>query len=235
MTRTTIAADKGDPDLVLVESALQGDNRAFEALVRHNEKRVYRTTLAITANPADAEEAMQETFIKAFVNLASFRRDSRFSTWITRIAVNESLQILRRRRPTDSLDDPQTPEAMFRPQRIEIWGDPERRFAAQQVKEIVEHGIAALPRTYRVAIVLRDIEQLSNDEAAQALGLSVPALKSRVLRARLMLREALAEKFQNPPTLRSRLARAAGMMRHMMAMPFERPPRGSAGKQEGER
>jgi len=149
--------------------------------------------------------------------------------------VNESLQILRRRRPTDSLDDPQTPEAMFRPQRIEIWGDPERRFAAQQVKEIVEHGIAALPRTYRVAIVLRDIEQLSNDEAAQALGLSVPALKSRVLRARLMLREALAEKFQNPPTLRSRLARAAGMMRHMMAMPFERPPRGSAGKQEGER
>lgn len=224
------ALPQRDPDHALVESALGGDNRAFEALVRRNEKRVYRTTLAVTANPADAEEAMQETFIKAYMNLSRFRRDSRFSTWITRIAVNEALQILRKRRPTDSLDDPETPEAVFRPQRIETWQDPERRYAAQEVKEIVEQAIANLPRPYRLALVLRDIEQLTNEEAALAMDLSIPALKSRVLRARLMLRETLAEKLQNPATLRSRLARAAGMMRHMMVMPFARSPREKGGR-----
>lgn len=228
----TAPAPECDPDLALVTNALGGDARAFEMLVRRNEQRVYRTTLAITSNPADAEEAMQETFVKAYLNLARFRQDARFSTWITRIAVNESLQILRKRRPHQSLDDPDVSEALFRPQRIETWQDPERRFAAQQIKEIVEEAIAALPRPYRVAIILRDIEQLSNAEAAAALGLGVPALKSRVLRGRLMLREALAEKFQNQPTLRSRLARTAGMMRHMITMPFSRPPgKGSEGEQ----
>lgn len=220
-----------DEDGPLVERVLNGDQHAYEQLVRRHEKRVFRTTIAILSDLADAEEAMQETFLKAYVNLNTFRRDARFTTWLTRIAVNESLQILRRRRDTASLDDPETPPQHFRPSRLEEWhASPERRYAAAELKQIVEDAIRALPPAYRVVFLLRDVEQLSTEETAEALGLSIPATKSRVLRARLMVREALAARFEKPATLRSRLRRAASMARNMMAMAFERPAGRAGGR-----
>ncbi|MCL6480265.1 MAG: sigma-70 family RNA polymerase sigma factor [Firmicutes bacterium] len=213
-----------DEDGPLVERTLEGDRQAYEQLVRKHEKRVFRTTIAILGELADAEEAMQETFLKAYQNLHTFRRDARFTTWLTRIAVNESLQILRRRRDTAALDDPETAPQNLRPHRVEEWyANPERHYAAAELKRIVEEAIRALPPTYRVVLLLRDVEELSTEETAAALGLSIPATKSRVLRARLMVREALAAYFEKPPTLRSRLRRATSMVRNMMAMALERP------------
>ncbi len=213
-----------DEDAPLVERTLEGDQQAYEQLVRKHEKRVFRTTIAILGELADAEEAMQETFLKAYQNLHTFRRDARFTTWLTRIAVNESLQILRRRRDTTSLDAPEAPPQDLRPRRVEEWyANPERRYAAAELKRMVEEAIRALPPAYRVVFLLRDVEELSTEETAEALGLSIPATKSRVLRARLMVREALAAHFEKPPTLRSRLRRATSLVRNMMAMAFERP------------
>ena len=186
-----------DDDLAIVDRVLAGDKEAFGELVRRHERRVYRTTLAVTSNPDDAEDAMQETFLKAFQHLAEFQRASRFSTWLTRIAVNEGLQRLRRRRITDSLDELIASEEEMKPRQVEDWHDnPERLYARQQIREFVEEALRSLPAAYRVAFVLRDIQGLDTEEAAAALGLTISALKSRLLRARLMMREALAGRFQ---------------------------------------
>ena len=204
----------GDDDLPLVDRILGGDNQAFEELVRRHERRVFRTAVAITGNSEDAEEAMQNTFLKVFQHLADFERSARFSTWLTRIAVNEGLQILRRRKNMQSLDDPDMPGEEIMPRRTGEWhSDPEKLYATQEMRTIVEEALRRLPPAYRVAFVLRDIEELSTEEAAEALGLSTTALKSRLLRARLMMREELAARFERPASLRDRVMKA-GMMIH---------------------
>jgi len=214
-----------DQDLQLVDRVLAGESQAFETLVRRQERRVFRTTLAVTGNPEDAEEAMQDTFLKTYQHLAEFRRDSRFSTWLTRIAVNEGLQRLRRRKPTESLDDPGTRDDQPQPRQLEDWGaDPEQRYAVQELREMVEAAIRALPPAYRVVFVLRDVEGLTTDEAVAVLGLSIAAVKSRLLRARLMVREALAGRLAKRPTLKSRLLDARALIGKILAMPVRRAP-----------
>jgi len=208
-----------DADLALVERVQAGDRRAFETLVRRHERRIFRTTLAVTGNEADAEEAMQDTFLKAFQHIGEFRGDARFSTWLTRIAINEGLQRTRRKREMVSLDDPEHPLEAALPRRTDEWAsNPEQLCAAGEIKELVENAIRALPAPYRVVFVLRDVEQLSTEETSAAIGLSIPGVKSRLLRARLMLREALAPKFEQAPTLRKRLRRAGMTMQHMLQM-----------------
>jgi RNA polymerase sigma-70 factor (ECF subfamily) len=207
-----------DEDEPLVDRVLAGDSQAFEELVRRHEGRVYRTTLAVTGNQEDAEEAMQESFLKAYQHLGGFQRASRFSTWLTRIAVNEALQILRRRRPTDSLDELVEVGEQKLPRQFEDWHDsPEERYAKQEIRQLVEQAIHSLPATYRLALVLHDIEGLSGEEVAAALELSLPAAKSRILRARLLLREALVPKFKKPTSLKSRVLRVQSMVRMAMA------------------
>jgi RNA polymerase sigma-70 factor, ECF subfamily len=213
-----------DEDLQLVNRVLAGEKQAFEELVRRHERRVYRVTLAITGSPEDAEEATQETFIRVYRHLAQFRRESRFTTWLTRVAVNEALQVRRARKPTVSLDDPEIPvEEDMMPRRVENWyADPEKRYAREELRRIVEAAIQSLPTIYREAYVLRDVEGLSTEEAAEALGQSVTAMKSRLLRARLMMRKALAARFEQPPSLKSRIRRAHSMLRMALAMHKER-------------
>lgn len=219
-----------DADGALVDRVLAGDTRAFEELVRRHERRVFRVTLGVTGNQEDAEEAMQDAFFKAYKHLAEFQRASRFTTWLTRIAINEGLQRLRRRRDTVSLDDPDSSAEEMMPERYGEWDEnPERKFARQEIRTLVEDAIRALPPPYRIAFVLRDVEEMTNEEAATALGLTVPAMKSRVLRARLMLREALAPKFERPPTLKSRVLRASAMLREALAARF-RPAAGQKGR-----
>jgi len=195
-----------DDDLPIVDRVLAGDTQAFEELVRRHERRIYRTAFAITGNPEDAEDAMQDTFLKVYQHLGEFQRASRFTTWLTRIAVNEGLQRLRRRRKTESLDDPVMSEEDIMPRQVEDWRDnPEKAYATQEIRQFVEEAIRSLPPAYRVVFVLRDVEELSTEEAAEALGLTISALKSRLLRARLMVREALAARFGRPAGQKSEM------------------------------
>lgn len=198
-----------EDDFLLVDRVLTGDRRAFEPLVRKHERRVFRVTLAVLGNMEDAEEAMQDAFVKAFRHLDQFRKESRFTTWLTRIAVNEAIQKRNARKNFVPLTEAESAKE-FAPKRYEPWKDnPEHLYGKQEVHRIVEDAIQSLPEIYREAFLLRDVEELSAEEAAEALEISVPALKSRLLRARLMMREALAEKFEEPPTLKTKIVHKA--------------------------
>jgi len=197
-------------DLILVDRVLAGDRRAFEPLVRMNERRVFRVTLAVLGNIEDAEEAMQDTFVKAFRHLDQFRREARFTTWLTRIAVNEAVQKRNARRNFVPLADVESSEEQFTPKMRESWrSNPEQLYGKQEIHRFVEEAIQSLPEIYRAAFVLRDVEELSAEEAAEVLAISVPALKSRLLRARLMMRESLSERFEEPPTLKTKIVHTA--------------------------
>ena len=196
-----------DEDLVLLDRILTGDARAFEELVHRHEQRIYRVAMGIIGNHEDAQEAIQQTFLKVYQHLGGFQRSSKFTTWMTRIAINEALQIRRRRRPTVSLDDPQVSDEGVMPRELRDWhDDPGKIYDKQQIREIVERAIQSLPTIYREAFVLRDVQGLTSEEAAAALGIRVSALKTRLLRARLMMREELALYLQREPTLKSRAA-----------------------------
>jgi RNA polymerase sigma-70 factor, ECF subfamily len=187
-----------DPDGALVDRVRNGETDAFADLVRHHSRRVFGTLLGILGNVDDARDSTQDAFLKAFQNMESFQGRSKFSTWLTSIAVNTGTELLRRRKPTESLDDCDD-ELGFRPRQIQSWVDnPEQQVAKAQMNELVRRGVLRLPEKYRVAVLLRDVNQVSTEEAAAALNLSIPALKARVLRGRLMLRESLAPHFSRP-------------------------------------
>jgi RNA polymerase sigma-70 factor (ECF subfamily) len=221
MDVTNQLRDHGAPedDLVIVERVPAGDRQAFGLLVRKHERRVFRVALAVTGCIEDAEEAMQNAFVKVFRHLGQFRRESRFTTWLTRIAVNEALQIRRARKNTVSLDEPDSSVDRAWPYRIEDWrDDPGQLYGKEELRRIVEEASQSLPAIYREVFVLRDVEGLSAEEAAAVLEIEIPALKSRLLRARLMMREKLAKKFERPPSLKSRIADAASQLRMAAAM-----------------
>jgi len=175
------------------EAAKAGDASCFEELVRRHEAMVFRVALSITRNEADAEDAVQESFIKAYRYLDKFRGESLFSTWLTRIAVNEALMNVRRRRPNHVvLDETNLIQGAGIPTQAGQWSDnPERRFAQAELREILFEAIGKLAPAYRIVFALRDVERLSNKQTAQLLGLKVATVKSRILRARLMLRSNL--------------------------------------------
>jgi len=178
---------------VLVAAAKAGDAAAFEELVNRYERKIFRLTMNITRNHEDAEDAMQDAFMKAYSHLRGFQEDSRFYTWLVRIAANEALMRLRKRRPNQfSLDEPVEGEDDLIPREIEDWGpSPEQRFAQTELHGILDQVIDQLDPDFRTVFVLRDIEELSTEETAATLGISVPAVKSRLLRARLKLRQKL--------------------------------------------
>jgi RNA polymerase sigma-70 factor (ECF subfamily) len=182
-----------DPDFEIVTRVRNGETDAFEELVRKHGRRVYRSLLGIIGNAAEAEDALQDAFLKAFQHLGHFEGRSRFSTWLVRIAINTALQRVRSRKEFDSLDEE---KEEFRPQNIQPWSDnPEESYSREELRRLVEQEVMKLPAKYRVAVLLRDLEELPTEEAAAALGLSVPGLKARVLRGRLMLRESMIPYF----------------------------------------
>jgi RNA polymerase sigma-70 factor, ECF subfamily len=187
-----------DDESALVAAAKAGDISAFETLVGRYERKIFRLTQNITQNREDAEDAMQEAFLKAFEHLQAFEGNSRFYTWLVRIAVNQALMKLRKRRPNVvSLDEEvDTGEDMV-PREVEDWGpSPADRYAQTELSEILTKVIGELDPPFRIVFQLRDIEELSTEETAEALGLSVPAVKSRLLRARLKLRQTLNQYFR---------------------------------------
>jgi RNA polymerase sigma-70 factor, ECF subfamily len=196
-TPTNGVAMMTDPELVALAKA--GHLDAFDELMNRHERKIFRLTQHITGNREDAEDALQETFLKAFSRLSQFQGDSQFYTWLVRIAVNESLMKLRKGRahPTVSLDEPIQSDDDLIPRELGAWdGNPEQRYAQQEWREILDRAVQSLPPIFRTVFVLRDMDQLSTEETAAVLQLSVPAVKSRLLRARLQLREKLGQHFR---------------------------------------
>jgi RNA polymerase sigma-70 factor (ECF subfamily) len=183
----------------LVARARAGDQAAFAALVEHYQRKIYRVGKNITQNNEDAEDVLQETFLKAYEHLGGFQGNSKFYTWIVRIAVNEALMKLRKRKGDRfvSLDEPiETGEEEVK-REIAVWDDnPEQRYSRDEMQRILDEAVDDLKPDFRTVFVLRDIEELSTEETAEALGISVPAVKSRLLRARLALREKLTRQFK---------------------------------------
>jgi RNA polymerase sigma-70 factor, ECF subfamily len=187
-----------DDEPLLVAAAKSGDIAAFETLVGRYEHKIFRLTQNITQNREDAEDSMQEAFLKAYEHLGEFQGNSRFYTWLVRIAVNQALMKLRKRRPNVvSLDEEvDTGEDMVT-REVEDWGpSPEERYEQTELSQILSTVVGELDPGFRIVFQLRDIEELSTEETAEALGLSVPAVKSRLLRARLKLRQKLNRYFR---------------------------------------
>jgi RNA polymerase sigma-70 factor (ECF subfamily) len=186
-------------ELPLVQRARTGDEQAFSDLVNRYERKIFRLARNITQNEEDAEDILQETFLKAYEHLGEFQGNSKFYTWIVRIAVNESLMKLRKRKSdrTVSLDESiDTGEEMV-VREIAVWDNtPEQRYSQEEIRDILEKAIDSLRPAFRTVFVLRDVEELSTEETAAILELSVPAVKSRLLRARLQLRERLTRFFK---------------------------------------
>ncbi|HBY64628.1 MAG TPA: RNA polymerase sigma factor [Solibacterales bacterium] len=184
----------------LLDRARKGDDRAFAALVEKYERKIFRLARNITQNETDAEDVLQEAFLKAYEHLPEFQGQSKFYTWIVRIAVNEALMKLRKRKSdrTVSMDENiETGEDAPIVREIAVWDDdPEKRYSREEIREILDDAIASLKPAFRTVFVLRDVEELSTEETAEALNLSIPAVKSRLLRARLQLREKLTRLFR---------------------------------------
>ncbi|MBS1815963.1 MAG: sigma-70 family RNA polymerase sigma factor [Acidobacteria bacterium] len=203
----TPGTEEVHPDVALVERAKGGDQAAFEQLVRQYDRPIFRTAMHITQNREDAEDITQDVFLKAYNKLDQFQGNSKFSTWLTRIAVNESLMRLRKRKTsrTVSMDQQMETEEGSIPRDFADWSpNPEENFSQAELKDLLDRTIAGLPPGFRTVFTLRDIQNLSTEETAEALGLSVPAVKSRLLRARLQLRERLSRHLKKKETEVSR-------------------------------
>ncbi len=187
------------PDVALVARARAGDVQAFETLVKQYDRQIFRIAQHITQNREDAEDVTQDAFLKAYQKLDQFQGNSKFYTWLVRIAVNESLMRLRKRRTGKMVsidEDIQTDEGSV-PRDLAEWRpNPEQEYRQSELAEILRKTINGLPPGFRVVFVLRDVDGLSTEETAETLGLSVPAVKSRLLRARLQLRERLSRYFR---------------------------------------
>jgi RNA polymerase sigma-70 factor (ECF subfamily) len=186
------------PDVALVDRVRGGDMLAFDILVRKYERQIFRIAQHITQNREDAEDVMQDAFLKAYEKLDQFQGNSKFYTWLVRIAVNESLMRLRKRRTGKmvSIDEDIATEEGSMPRDLADWApDPEQNYGQTELAGILRKTIQGLPQGFRIVFVLRDVEGLSTEETAEMLGLSIPAVKSRLLRARLQLRERLSRYF----------------------------------------
>lgn len=180
---------------VLIEALLAGDKRACAWLVKAHSNQMYGVALRITGDPSDAEEVVQDAFISACNKVIHFEGRSKLSTWLYRITTNAALMRLRRRRDdTVSLDEPQaTDDGESLPRELGDWTvDPSRMALSQELLQVMEAAVESLPASLRAAFVLRDLQGLNTQEAAEALDITESALKVRLHRARLLLRERLA-------------------------------------------
>ena len=184
-------------DLALARA---GDAQAFSNLIQRYEGKIFRLAQHITQNREDAEDVLQETFLKAYTHLDQFQGNSKFYTWIVRIAVNQALMKLRKRKTdrTVSMDEGIDTGEDIVAREIATWDpSPEEQYGREELSEILDSAVQSLAPPYRTVFVLRDIEDLSTEETAAALDLSIPAVKSRLLRARLQLREKLTKFFKH--------------------------------------
>jgi RNA polymerase sigma-70 factor (ECF subfamily) len=194
-------------DLDLVHATKNGDVAAFEQLVKRYDRKLLRIAQSITHNKEDSQDAVQEAFLKAYQNLSAFREDSKFSTWLFRIIVNQSLMRLRKQRTTKeaSRDEDFQADSDMLPKEVTDWApNPEQLYWASELRDILIKCLEELSSILRTVFVLRDIEGLTIDQTAEVLNVSQTAVKARLLRARLQLREGLTKYFSK----QTHLARA---------------------------
>jgi RNA polymerase sigma-70 factor (ECF subfamily) len=187
------------PDDDLVNACKSGDVAAFEELVKRYDLKLLRIACHVIQNREDAEEAVQDAFLKAYMNLNQFEGKASFSTWLTRIVVNESLMKLRKRngRKEHSISPTHPDESI--PFDVADWApNPEQLYSASELRVALRTSLEALSPALRVVFVLRDMAELSGDETAEVLGLGLSAVKARLFRARLQLREMLTKHFRKP-------------------------------------
>lgn len=196
---------ESDNDTVLVSRAKEGDLAAFETLATRYERRVYSLALRILRHEQDAEDVTQQTFLSFLEHLSEFRAESSFATWLMRIATHAALKIIRKRRGLDivSLEETTEPQDgsdnVPHPEYIADWREsPERLVHRNETMQIIDDALARLDEKHRLVFLLRDVEGLSIQEAAETLGLSEANVKVRLLRARLQLREMLTQAFGDP-------------------------------------
>ena len=187
-------------DLALVERARRHDQEAFRLIMQRHNRRLYRVARGILGDDSEAEDIVQETYLRAFTHLDTFRGAARLSTWLTRIAVNEALGRLRQRRPLfdlnvlDTMDDQGEAEVIFLPSAARD-GGPEAAAARAQARRLLEEAIDRLPDAFRMVFMMREVEQMSVDETAFQLGLLAETVRTRLYRARRLLRQTLTRSF----------------------------------------
>ncbi len=223
-TKTPIMPNYLENEATVVADARAGNTEAFTSLVNQYERNIYRLALSITANPEDAEDVLQETFIKVYSHLGQFQSKSRFYTWLVRIAVNESLMKLRgqrRSRHLVSLDEPlKIDQDKVLPHEIVARDEnPEECYSQLEVQQFLEEALAQLNPAHRMVFVLRHVQDLSTKETAALLDISVGAVKARLLRARLELRERLSKYFKRPISVREFPIRVLANEPRLRSMP----------------
>jgi RNA polymerase sigma-70 factor (ECF subfamily) len=194
-----MAADStqtNDREAELIQRVCAGDHEAFYELVRPYERAIYFAAKGVLENPADAEEIAQETVLKAFNALPNFRFEAKFSTWIIQIAINEARMKFRRdrRHLYESIEaERQDEEGVYRPKDLADWREiPSEELQRKELRDALRRAMAALRPKYREVLILRDVQHVSIAETARILGISEANVKTRLLRARLQMREALA-------------------------------------------
>lgn len=178
-------------DAALVERVQQRDGAAFLLIIKRHNQRLYRVARAVLDDDTEAEDVVQETYIHALTHLSEFRGDARLSTWLTRIALNEALGRLRRRRPSVDVQTIERMVAPFSPHKV----NPEEATALAEIRRLLELAVSGLPEPFRIVFVMRDVEEMSIEETALLLGLRPQTVSTRLHRARRLLREELRDKF----------------------------------------
>jgi RNA polymerase sigma-70 factor (ECF subfamily) len=201
MTEESVATTATDEELV--RRAQQDDERAFGELVTRYESKVYSLAMKMLRNPEDAEDVLQDTFLRAYRGIKSFKGNSTFSTWVYRITANSALMRLRKKQlPQVSIEDSDERET---PISIADWAPgPVEQLLNQEMQRVMDEAIEALPPEFRQVFILRDVEELSNADVAEILDLSVAAVKSRLHRARLKVRNRLAQYFSETKAQRAK-------------------------------
>lgn len=189
-----------DPDLPLVEASASGDMAAFDELVRRHDQKLLRIARQVTRNLEDAQDVVQETFLKAFEKLHQFQRNSKFSTWLIRIAINQALMKVRKTRYAQELPlEYEGSDGESLPADLTDWSpDPELLYSRSELHEILHKALEKLSPSLRIVFILRDVEGMSLPESAAVLHLHPSAVKARLYRARLQLREFLSKYFRQP-------------------------------------
>ena len=189
-----LAKPGGMPDGEVVERVLAGEVGLYEILMRRYNQRLYRVARAILGSDAEAEDVMQDAYVRAYAHLDQFAGRAKFATWLTKIAVHEALARARRARRFEVVDSSMEPESDGMNSFASPARDPERQLFDQEMKALLEAAIDALPEEYRSVFVLREAEGMSTAETAEALGISEEAVKTRLHRARAMLQGELFER-----------------------------------------
>ena len=192
-TGSTVVHDDADQsDTAVIDQVLRGQTALFELLMRRYNERVYRAARSIVRDDQEAEDVMQQAYVNAFTHLGQFNGSARFSTWLTRIAINEALARVRRQGRYETFDDQLSPVEPFMPRSLA--DNPERQAFAGELRGLLEWAIDALPNGMREVFVLREVEELSTSEVAECLGVSEDVVKTRLSRGRATLRRLLMER-----------------------------------------